>query len=262
MAATKSRMSLGADPHARMARTTVGSAGVLMGIVLAQAGVLAGCTPPRMATPADLAQVADEIPVTDRSRASGLFVNEAFTVGPYKVIRVHRGAISTESGGWHVGDIGSEKANHKGFYDFDLKAAAGMYKGQCGMAASEKATSYSGFVLSGSASGGLDCNCSGGGPGVTRLIVDLERNDGVLIERNGSTAPIVGVWTSEKGGGGGFLGRPFGYEVGGNLHLGAVDIMRTGRVWINRALDAGARAELACMFVGVLLYRPSDMQGP
>jgi hypothetical protein len=31
--------------------------------------------------PADLAQVSDEIVVTDRSRASGLFANEIFTLG-------------------------------------------------------------------------------------------------------------------------------------------------------------------------------------
>ena len=76
-----------------------------------------------------------------------------------------------------------------------------------------------------------------------------------LVHRSGEAAPLQPSTTTEGGGQSGFFGT-LGYEAGGTPPLGAVDIVHPGRVWINRTLDAGAQADLACLFGGVLLYRP------
>ena len=38
--------------------------------------------------------------------------------------------------------------------------------------------------------------------------------------------------------------------------VSAVEVAGKGRVWLNKSLDADARADLACLFAGLLLYQP------
>jgi hypothetical protein len=227
-------------------------------ILVAGAG---GCAPTRMAVPANLAQASDEIVVTNRSRASGMLVNEAFTMGPYQIVRVHRGWQSGNDSGLQVGSVSSTTSHRKGFYDFDVKAPTGMYKGQCGMHASEKTTQVGGLVLGGEAAQGLECNCSGGGPGMSSVRLESgPQSGGVVTPRGGGGYPLEGIVTTADGhqttatGGG-----PIGYEVRGPAPIGAVEVVEKGRIWMSRALDDSARADLACLFVGLLLYRPMEM---
>ena len=57
--------------------------------------------------------------------------------------------------------------------------------------------------------------------------------------------------------GGGSSHDPTGYRVdGGEAPLGAVDVMGKGRVWQSKALEGRARDDLACLFAGLLLYKP------
>jgi hypothetical protein len=229
------------------------------GLILV-AGV-GGCASPRMAVPANLGQASDEIVVTNRSRASSMFVNEGFTMGPYQIVRVHRGFTSGDSGGWQVGNVSSGTSHRKGFYDFDVKAPMGMYKGQCSMHLSEKSTQFGGAVFGGAPSQGLECNCSGGGPGVTSVSLESSQQFcGVVTPRGGGAYPLQGIVTTDDGRNSSAMGGPIGYEVRGPTPIGAVEVVDKGRIWMSRALDAGARADLACLFVGLLLYRPADMQ--
>jgi hypothetical protein len=233
---------------------------VTVGCILV-AGV-AGCAPTRMAVPANLAQVSDEIVVTNRSRA-GLFVNEGFTMGPYQIVRVHRGWSKAEGSGWQVGSVSSGSSQRTGFYDFDVKAPGGMYKGQCGMRASDKTTQVGGLVLGGASPVHLDCNCSGGGPGVTSFSLGSgSESHGVVTPRTGGASPLEGIATTADGRSAAAMYGTLGYEVRGPTPVAAVEVVDKGRVWMSRGLDDGARADLACLFVGLLLYRPSDLQSP
>jgi hypothetical protein len=225
-------------------------------VMFTVAVIFAGCRAPRMATPADLVSLADEIVVTNRSRATGLFANETFGMGPYPVTRVHRSATSTKSSGFKLGDIGSESSSSLSFYDFDMTTPLGVYKGSCSVNADSKETHFGNWVVGGSGSQVLDCNCSGGGPGVTKAYVQLvPQVRGVLVHRSGAAAPLEPSSATE-GGGHAVFGMTLGYEAAGTPPLGAVDVMHPGRVWINRTLGAGEQADLACLFGGLLLYQP------
>jgi len=215
-----------------------------------------GCKVPRMMTPADLGPVADEIAVSNRSRASGVFANETFAMGAYPVTRVHRGGTSTESSGFKLAGLGKESSSSKAFYDYDMSSPVGLYKGSCGVRASSESTQVGNWVVGGSGSQVLDCNCSGAGPGVTRAYLELAPQiRGALVHRSGAAAPLQPA-TAE--GGGSAFSVPVGFEAGGTPPLGAVETVHPGRVWINRALGPGERADLACLFAGLLLYRTPD----
>jgi len=43
--------------------------------------------------------------------------------------------------------------------------------------------------------------------------------------------------------------------VRGPQPVGAVEVAGKGRVWLNRALEPAARADMACLFAGLLLYQ-------
>ena len=51
-------------------------------------------------------------------------------------------------------------------------------------------------------------------------------------------------------------GTPAGYRVDGQGMVGAVDVLGKGRVWVQKKLAADQRADLACVFAGLLLYKP------
>jgi hypothetical protein len=241
------------------AKQSFGIRHITVGCMLV-AGVGA-CAPTRMAVPANVAQASDETAVTNRSRASGMFVKEGFTMGPYQVVRVHRGWTSSDGSSWQIGNLSSGTSQRKGFYDFDVKAPVGMYKGQCGMHASEKSTQVGGLVLGGASPVHLECNCSGGGPGVTSFSLESgPEAHGVVTPRAGGAYPLEGIVTTADGRNSAAVGGPIGYEVRGPTPVGAVEVVDKGRIWMSRALDTGARADLACLFVGLLLYRPTDLQ--
>ena len=64
---------------------------------------------------------------------------------------------------------------------------------------------------------------------------------------------IEGIYTDEKGSS---TGKPMGYLVRGSDPIGAVEVSGKGRVWLAKGLDPGARADVACLFAGLLLYQP------
>ena len=102
----------------------------------------------------------------------------------------------------------------------------------------------------------LDCNCSGAGPGVTRAYLELAPQvRGALLHRSGAAAPLQPA-AAESGGSS--FSLPVGFEAGGAPPLGAVETVHPGRVWINRTLGTGEKADLACLFAGLLLYREPD----
>jgi len=225
-------------------------------VVFAAATVGAGCHPVHMATPADLAPLADEIAVTNRGRSYGTFANETFGMGPYQVTRVHRGGTTSQSSGFMMAGFGHEHTKSHSFYDFDITTPVGAYKGSCGVFVDSQESHYGRWTVGGPGSQVLDCNCAGGGPGVTRVYVQLAPQvHGVLVHRDG-TALGLEPSSLEGGGNASFMGSPIGFQSVGTPPIGAVEVVHPGRVWINRTLGAGEQSDLACLFGGLLLYHP------
>jgi hypothetical protein len=51
-------------------------------------------------------------------------------------------------------------------------------------------------------------------------------------------------------------GTPAGYRVDGQGAVAAVDVLGKGRVWFKKKLSVDQRADVACVFAGLLLYKP------
>jgi len=215
---------------------------------LASTLVLAGaCAPPRMALPQDIGTASDEIDIADRSSMSGALVNESFKMGPYQVVNVDRKWESSSKSSF----LGLSSGDSRGGYAFALKAPEGEYQGQCASQLNEKAVGVLGFSV-GNDNYVVHCACAG--PAKASFVMSADNAShyqGTVTARNASYQ-LQGIYTNEKGGSG---SSPIGYDVRGPQPVGAVEVSGKGRVWLNRALEPTARADIACLFAGLLLYQ-------
>jgi hypothetical protein len=60
--------------------------------------------------------------------------------------------------------------------------------------------------------------------------------------------------------GGSNQNEPSGYRVDGRGVMGAVDVTAPGRVWFGKSVGDVERHELACVFVGLMLYEPPEAE--
>lgn len=54
------------------------------------------------------------------------------------------------------------------------------------------------------------------------------------------------------------MGSPLGYRMDGDAGLGAAEVAFPGRVWLDKKLADVEKAEVACIFVGLMLYKPKE----
>ena len=80
-----------------------------------------------MAAPADIAGASEVLAVSDRSRASGSFVNEGFKLGNYEVVDVDRKWSSTQQ---HRDRTWSKETKTTGF-SYALAAGGKKLPGKC-----------------------------------------------------------------------------------------------------------------------------------
>src|SRR4029079_10807871 len=111
-----------------------------------------GCATPRMAPPADIASASEVLAVSDRSRASGSFVNEGFKLGNYEVVDVDRKWNSTSGSG--VGPW-SKETKTTGF-SYALAAGGKKLPGKC-----SSVTKSQGFGGLSGCSCRMACTCDG-----------------------------------------------------------------------------------------------------
>jgi hypothetical protein len=222
-----------------------------VGLTMMGAVATAGaCTAPRMVVPKDVAGTSEEIVITDRSAMSGALADESFTMGPYKVVDVSRKWNS--SSGFSVPNYSSD--NTKGGYTFGLTVPQGAagYKGQCATYLDSKSTSVLGIDI-GNQNASVLCECSGAGTvSLTLTAGTTAKYTGKLAGR-GDALSVDGIYDQETGAS---TGKPAGYQVRGQRPVGAVEVVGKGRVWLARTLEPAARADLACIFAGLLLYKP------
>jgi len=209
--------------------------------------LLASCAASRMAPPADISSVSKVLPVSDRSRMSGAFVNEGFKLGPYTVADVDRKWDSSSElsiGRWGAG------SKTTGF-SFTLADGDTTLKGKC--ASELKQASV--LALGGKFSWGsttIACECRGGEDKAT---LQLSNGSGVLAigDEEYALHPVHAL------AGGGEQGEPSGFRADGDRPVGAVEVVYPGQVWLRKGLDDSMRGAVSCLFTGLMLYKaPSD----
>jgi hypothetical protein len=204
---------------------------------------LVGCATPRMAAPADIASASEVLPVSDRSRASGAFVNEGFKLGNYEVVDVDRKWTSTDSAG--IGPW-SKETKTTGF-SYVLASGGKKLPGKCSSVTSSQGVG--GFSWS---QVKIACGCDGEAGKVELLMTDTGRTMRVG-DKEYKVEPINTVQ------GGGTQSDPTGFRADGDEPLGAVEVAHPGQVWLKKGLDDATRAKTTCAFVGLMLYKaPSD----
>ncbi len=215
------------------------------GLVLTAA--LCACSTPQMTAPADVVGASEQLPISDRSRWSGALADESFRIGPYQVVEVNRDW--SHGRGWSM--LGLSSNSIAGGYSFGLEGDGSVTKGACATEASEKSLDLRSGVSVGRQTAKLACTCGNDSTVLLQITPDgtyggtLQTSEGnyqieAIYEREG-------IWSD---------GNPSGYRVDGDAAVGAVDVLRPGRVWMGRAIEPGERKQLACIFAGLMLYQP------
>jgi hypothetical protein len=213
--------------------------------------LLNACAGAHMALPADVAQASEELPIKERSSWSGALVDESFVMGPYKVTDVDRKWDSTRSGS----ALGLNASSTHGGYAYKLADSTQHLVGQCATENNEKSAQLGGGVEFSSMHVKLACNCSDA-DGSANLLLQAsttETYEGELKTASGA----YHVQAINEREGSMQTHDPAGYRVDGDGDaLGAVDVMGTGRAWLSKTLQDRKRADVACIFAGLLLYKP------
>lgn len=212
---------------------------------------LGACAAAHMAVPVDVAQSSEQLPIVDRSSWSGALADESFKLGPYEVRDVDRKWDSTRT----TSLFGDRMRKTTGGYSFALSGRGAALSGTCATEARERKTNLGDGWSFGATIGKLGCNC-GDSSGNADLVLesDSTHNYEGMLKTSGGEYRVTSI-NEREGGSRSF--DPTGYRVDGSDGAkGAVDILGTGRVWVSKSLEARQRAEVVCVFAGLLLYQP------
>ncbi len=218
------------------------------GLVVLVAAATAGCAPVRMAVPKEVGGASEEIVIADRSSMSGALVDESFKMGPYQVTDVDRKWTSSSGSSF----LNTSSSDTKAGYAFALKAPEGAYKGTCASIVDEKAVGMFGGTFS-KQKFDVKCECAGAAQANFEMKSDTTSQYRGKVTARNTTFDIEGIYNDEKGSS---SSTAIGYYVHGGDAVGAVEVVGKGRVWLAKTLDAGTRADVACLFAGLLLHKP------
>jgi hypothetical protein len=185
-------------------------------------------------------QTSEVLVVSDRSRASGAFVNEGFKIGSYEVADVDRDWNSTKSVG--IGPW-SKETKTTGFA-YALVAKGKKLAGKC--SSESQAQAIGGFSWG---SLKIACQCEGEGAKAEVLMT----NEGRTLKAGGKDYKITPINAIE---GGRTQSEPSGFRADADQMLGAVEVNHPGQVWLAKGLDEPTREQVTCVFVGMMLYQP------
>lgn len=209
-----------------------------------------GCAATRMAVPADITTASEELAITERSSWTGALADESFNLGPYKVVDVDRKWNSKRTS-----SLGAfESTRSSGGYSWKLTGGESELSGVCETENRGKNADLGDGLSFGSSVANLGCSCNDA-TARAELLLQASTAQGYdgAFKRSTDSAHVRAIIERE---GGGESSDPTGYRVDGDsAPLGAVDVMGKGRVWISKTLQGRERAELACVFAGLLLYQ-------
>jgi len=204
-----------------------------------------GCAGPKMAVPPGVAKTSELLEVTDRSEWSGSLADESFKLGKYAIKDVDRDWDS--SSGFSVGPFADKKAT-AGF-QYQLAGGGPTLKGSCAAEAKEKSWDLSSSSEISWTKTTVACSCAGGGDAAT--LTWSEKTSELSV--SGTTYELEPIYQTE---GGGQASEPVGFSARAGSYLGAVEVSRPGRVWLDNGLDPKTKAKASCLFAGLMLYQP------
>jgi len=224
--------------------------------VLAVAFGLAGCAGPRMVAPHDVAQGSQTLEVSERSAMSGSLVNESFKLGAFQVTDVDRDW--NKKSGFAVAGYSNDTTTTG--YSFTLKNGAEAWAGSCASSANKKGVA----ILGGEAAWGssrITCECKSGAT-TASVVLKADSPDSTNkmsgeLTAGGAKYKVGVVSETDKSN---LTGSPAGFRYDSpDGAVGAVEILRPGRVWLNERLPEAERSPVACLSAGLMLYQaPSD----
>ena len=215
------------------------------GLVLTAA--LSACSTPQMTAPADVVNASELLPISERSRWSGALVDESFRMGPYQVVEVDR--EWRRGRGWSILGLSSDRITSG--YSFGLGGDGPVTKGVCASESSGKSLDLGSGRSVSQRAARLSCAC--GDDSTVLLQTTSDGTYGGLLQTSEGSYQIKAIYDRQ---GTWSDGNPSGYRVDGDVAVGAVDVLRPGRVWVVRAIEPGERKQLACIFAGLMLYQP------
>jgi hypothetical protein len=214
---------------------------------------MAACGTPRMVVPPEVAKASEEVAATDRSSFSGAMADESFKLGEFAITDVDRKWDSTSKSN----ELGFTNAATAGGYSFKVTGPEGEMGGGCMTEGEDKSKNLGDGVTFSKTKARLGCTCRGDGDAVKFVIAAStgDKYDGELTTRKG-TYKIWGLYKTE---GSLSTGDPSGYRIDNeNGPCGAVEVLRPGRAWFPKGMDPGERADLACLYAGLMLYMPPN----
>ena len=204
-----------------------------------------GCGHVGMAVPPKVAETSEVLEVTDRSSWTGGLTDEGFKLAKYSVKEVDRDWQSNS--GFSVGPFADKKATTG--YQYQLAGGGSTLKGQCGSETKENSWDLSSTSEISWGDTTVACSCKGGGDAAT--LTWSEKSSEMTVA--GTTYELEAVRQTDTGG---QTPDPVGFTARAGDFLGAVEVTRPGRVWLNKGLDDRTKAKASCLFVGLMLYQP------
>lgn len=221
---------------------------ILVG-VLGALGI--GCSGPRMQVPHDVAGRSEVLDATDRSRMSGALADESFKLGPYSVLEVDR---KWDSGaGFSVANVSQSKS--QGGYTYKFQGRGAKLSGHCVTEDKDTGIGLGGGFSMEFAFAKLACSCDGG---PKQAHVEVTNDQGNLTGSMNTSTADYKLTPINQTDGGHTAGSPVGYRMDGDGGLGAAEVVHPGRVWLDKKLGDTEKAEVACIFVGLMLYKPKE----
>jgi hypothetical protein len=213
-------------------------------------GAFGACTTAHMVVPSEVAQGSDVVLATERSSMSGALADESFKLGKLAISDVDRKWDSSSSRS--VFGFASDRT--EGGYAYKVRGDGINLSGGCATEKRSKSQSLGGGVSVSQTFAKLGCACTGG-EAPSRVVVSAADNGQYTGELNArdKTYHVTAINEAE-----GMIsnGRPTGYRVDGDSARGAVEVLMPGRVWFAKDMEQAERNELACLYVGLMLYLP------
>jgi hypothetical protein len=211
------------------------------------------CAGPRMVPPAEVAS-GTVLDSKNRKNASGLFVNEAFDLGSYRVDKVDRKSIS--GSGFTISNYSTNKTTTG--YSYLLKGGTQEWKGACAMSKDDKSVGLGKGMSIGRTKSSLTCECkSGDNAGRLELKAGNDGEYAGSFSPAGKSYDVTAVKDFDKK----YWGaEPAGYRFDGTDGArGAVETMKPGRIWYTEKMAENEREPATCVLAGLMLYvEPSE----